>query len=154
MAPNRWVSESPTKDKHDEEVYVGEQKKTLPGNSEDFADGRVGENISMEGLKQVAYAARLAKISETTAAKRKAVYTRMAPGLAKILGVIITTEQPKTRMLEPASLPFPNVKIGETVGAHAGGSEFLHEDEVRSSCGVSTLRTIPRAEIDKVAIDS
>ena len=40
------------------------------------------------------------------------------------------------------------------VDAHAGGSEFLHEVEVRSSCGVSTLHTVPRAKINGAAMDS
>ena len=45
------------------------------------------------------------------------MYKRMTPGLARLMRVIITAEQP-TRMPKPAKPQFPEVKIGETVAKH------------------------------------
>ena len=121
VSPSRRVSVSPTRGKQDEETHAGERVKALAKKSPDFADGSVKEDMSMEDLTQVAFAACLAdlttfgKILDSADDGRKALYRRMTPGLARVLRVIVTAEHPKTQMPEPAKPQCPDVRIGGTV---------------------------------------
>ena len=124
MIPNRMAAQSYTKEKpRSESAHVSDQLKALTKKISDFVDKNVKEPITGEELSQLAYAAYLAdlttmeKIFDTTEDERKALYKRVTPGLARLVRVIITANQP-TMMPKPAKPQFPEVKIGETVAKH------------------------------------
>ena len=124
IIPNRMATRSYTKEKAmSESAHVSDQLKTLTKKISDFVDKNAKEPITSEEMSQLAYAAFLAdlstleKIFDASEDERKALYKRMTPGLARLMRVIITANQP-TMMPKPAKPQFPEVKIGETVAKH------------------------------------
>ena len=124
LIPNQMAAQSFTKEKpRDESADVSDQLKALTKKISDFVDKNVKEPITSEELSQLAYAAYLAdlatmeKIFDATEDERKALYKRMTPGLARLMRVIISANQP-TMMPKPAKPQFPEVEIGETVAKH------------------------------------
>ena len=125
IIPNRMADESFTKEKAiSESAHVSNQLGDLAKKLTDFADKNAKEPVTSEETSQLAYAAFLAdlptleKIFDTSEDERKALYKRMTPGLARLMRVIITADQP-TMMPKPAKRQFPEVKIGETAAKHS-----------------------------------
>ena len=112
ITPNRTADESFTKKAVSESGRASNQLRELTKKLTDFEDRNAEEPVTSEETSQLAYAAFLAdlptkeKIFDTSEDERKALYKRMTPGLAGLMRVLITADQP-TMMPEPAKPQFP-----------------------------------------------